>query len=131
MVIQLKDHPTIDEVYAEIQKKYPSISKTTVYRNLRQLAKEGVMCEVSLPDGLERYDVRTDQHYHFECRNCGNIFDIDIGYLADMDNDVRKKYDFDVDKHFVIFTGLCPKCKGNLHKKNGSKRMASGETKTE
>ena len=116
-VMKLKIHPAIEEIYAEIQKEYPAISKTTVYRNLRQLAENGAIRGVSLPDGLERYDGRTDQHYHFKCRECGSIFDIDIEYLADINSKVKGKYGFQIDEHELVFRGLCVKC-GGIRRKN-------------
>jgi len=115
-VIKLKTHPSIEEVYAEIQKDYPTISKTTVYRNLRQLAKNGATREVSLPDGLERYDGYTDQHYHFKCKYCGSIFDIDIEYIAGINDSVQVKYGFQVDEHELVFNGICAKCGKNRKK---------------
>ena len=78
---KLNAHPTIDEIYAEIYEEHPSISKTTICRNFRQLAASGMIRQVSLPDGLKRYDQQFDRHYHFKCRNCGGIFDVDIQYL--------------------------------------------------
>ena len=103
-------HPTVDEIFAGLHKKHPSISKTTVYRNLRQLAANGTIRQVSLPDGLERYDGRAGQHHHFRCRACGAISDVDIGYSAEMDEMVRRKYSLDVEKHDIVFNGLCQKC---------------------
>ena len=108
---RLNTHPTIEEVYTEVQKEHPAISKTTVYRNLRQLAKDGIIRQVSLPDGLERYDRFTTQHHHFKCMNCDNILDVEIEYLADINKTIQKKYGFQVDKHDVVFTGICLKCK--------------------
>lgn len=107
---KLNTHPTIDAIYAEIHKGHPSISKTTVYRNLRKLANNGIISQVSLPDGLERYDERVDQHYHFKCKNCGSIFDVDIGYLAGINEAVQGKYCVQVYEHYVVFIGVCPKC---------------------
>ena len=103
-------HPTVDEIYAEIHKSHPNISRTTVYRNLRQLADSGEIRKVLLPDQSERYDNRADQHYHFTCKACGSIYDVDIGYLADIDNAVREKLNFQVDGHDIVFTGVCPQC---------------------
>ena len=109
-LMKLDSHHTIEELYAEIQKDHPAISKTTVYRNLRQLAKDGIIREVSLPDGLERYDTNTMQHYHFKCKNCGYIFDIDMEYLEGINDTVQGKYGFHVDEHDVVFNGICDKC---------------------
>jgi len=108
---KLDTHPTVDEICTEIHKEYPSISKTTVYRNLRQSAKNGIIRQVSLPDGLERYDTRTSRHYHFKCKNCGRVIDVDIDYLAGIDDTVQGKYGVMVDEHDVIFSGICLKCK--------------------
>ena len=55
----LSSQPTIDEIYAQIYSSHPSISRATVIRNLRQLAASGIIRQVSLPDGHERYDERT------------------------------------------------------------------------
>ena len=107
---KLKTHPTIDEVYNAIHVSHPSISRMTVYRNLRKLAVNGIIRQVTLSDGLERYDGRFDQHYHFKCKNCGSIFDVDIDYLSDINETVRGKYGFQVEKHDVVFTGVCQKC---------------------
>jgi len=103
-------HSTVDEIYAEIHKEHPRISKTTAYRNLRQLADNGIISRVSLPDGLERYDLRTDRHYHYECKDCGRIIDVDIDYIDGINEAVRGKYGLQVDKHDVVFSGVCPNC---------------------
>jgi len=107
---KLDTHPTNEEIYDEIHRDHPSISRTTVYRNLRQLAESGIIRQVSLPDGLERYDYRVDQHYHFKCKNCGSIIDVDIGYIADINETVKGKYGVRVDGHDVVFSGICLKC---------------------
>jgi Fe2+ or Zn2+ uptake regulation protein len=109
-LIKLNSHSNVDELYTEIQKEHPSISKTTVYRNLRQLAKTGVIREVALADGLERYDEHPSRHYHFKCRSCGKIFDMDIEYIKGIDDTVQGKYGFQVDEHELVFRGLCDKC---------------------
>jgi len=103
-------HPTVDELYAEIQKYHPSISKTTIYRNLRQLAQGGQIGKVALSDNPDRYDKRTDQHYHFLCKNCGTLFDVDIDYPEGIDEKVQEKYGIQVDGHDTIFKGICQKC---------------------
>ena len=110
---QFDTHPTVDELYAEIQKSHPPISKTTIYRNLRQLAQVGQIGKVALPDNSDRYDKRTDQHYHFLCKNCGTLFDVDIDYPEGINEKVQKKYGVKVEEHDTIFKGICQKCKEN------------------
>ena len=103
-------HPTVDEVYMEIQKNHPSIGKATVYRNLRKLAEDGKIRQVTLSEDVERYDKRADQHYHFKCNNCGRLFDVDMDYIAHIDEQVRQEYGFQIQMHDVIFKGFCLHC---------------------
>ena len=106
-------HPTVDELYSEIIKSHPSISKTTVYRNLRQLAQGSQIGRVALPDDVERYDKRTDQHYHFQCKSCGELLDVDIDYLDGINEKAQEKHGFQVDEHDIVFKGICLNCKEN------------------
>jgi len=106
-------HPTVDELYSEIQKSHPSISKTTIYRNLRQLAQGGQIGKIALPNDVERYDKRTDQHYHFQCKSCRELFDVDIDYLDGINEKVQEKYGIQVEEHDIIFKGICSQCKRN------------------
>ena len=109
---QFETHPTVEEVYQKVHQSYPTISKVTVYRNLRLLAENGLVKKVMLPEDMERYDKRTDRHYHFKCRNCGALYDIDVDFPENMDEAVRSKYGFEVDEHDVVFNGLCSECRG-------------------
>ena len=110
-------HQTVEEVYEEIKKTHPNISKATVYRNLHQLSENGDIRQVSMPDDVERYDRRTDRHYHFQCKICGTIYDIDIDYLERIDETVQQKYNFQIDDHDILFKGICQNCKINNNKK--------------
>jgi Fe2+ or Zn2+ uptake regulation protein len=107
---RFQTHPTVDEVYAVIKEKHPTISKSTVYRNLRQLAESGEIRQVSFSDGLERYDGGSIEHYHFRCKKCGLIFDIHIEYLVGINEIAEQKYGFKIDSHDIVFTGVCQHC---------------------
>ena len=109
-LMRQKNHPTVEELHAAIQKDYPTISKTTVYRNLRILAQDGLVRQVMMLDGLERYEGQLDLHYHFRCRMCGKILDVEIPGLARMDASIKDKYGFLVEGHDIVFHGVCAGC---------------------
>ena len=111
-VQKLHIHPTVEDVYQEIQKEHPTISKSTVYRNLHQLAENNEIRLVLLPNSPERFDARLPHHYHFKCKVCGDVIDVDMDYLCAINETVRTSYGFQVEDHDVIFKGLCPKCIG-------------------
>ena len=109
-VRKLRIHPTADDVFQEIQKEHPSISKSTVYRNLHQLVENKEIRLVSLPESPERFDGGLVQHYHFKCKTCNEVFDVNMEYLCEINNIVQNMYGFKVEDHDVIFQGICSKC---------------------
>ena len=109
-VKKLKIHPTADDVFQEIQKEHPSISKSTVYRNLHQLVENKEIHLILLPDSPERFDGGFPLHYHFKCKICNEIFDVNINYLCEINDTVQNLYGFQVEAHDVIFKGICSKC---------------------
>lgn len=68
-------HPTADTVYMHIKEEFPNISLGTVYRNLNLLADIGEAIKITTPDGGDRFDARTNPHYHFYCKCCKRMID--------------------------------------------------------
>ena len=110
-VKKLNTHPSIEEIYAFIHREHPSISKSTVYRNLKHLEEGGNLRHISMPEGPSRYDATCGRHYHFRCKGCDRIFDVKIAYLEGINDMVQSLHGFDVGGHDVVFTGICATCK--------------------
>jgi len=113
-VKQMHDHPRAVDVFLYIQKTHPSISKSTVYRVLRELAGKREIVHIAPPRDVERYDGNAYPHYHFRCKTCGGIFDVDVEVVAALENVVAKKHEHQVDYHEVFFWGKCNQCKGRV-----------------
>jgi Fur family peroxide stress response transcriptional regulator len=105
------DHPTADMVYTAIREVYPNISLGTVYRNLTLLAQQGEIIKISCGESSDRFDAKTDPHYHFVCERCGQVED-----LMDIDAETINKlaaprFDGEVRGHQLYFYGICKRCK--------------------
>ena len=106
IVRSTKTHPTADWVFHEVRKELPNISLATVYRNLNLLAESGEISEV-ICDGQLRFDANKEEHFHFICKSCKGIFDID---------EARVTPDFKLPRGYVVqdlridFYGICPAC---------------------
>jgi len=105
-------HPGVEEVYTEIVKDHPSISKATVYRNLKRLVEEDEILQISVTDDVSRFDGCADLHYHFKCKQCNGIFDLDLDSVQNIEQQVSDTYGYQVDRHDIIFTGTCINCLG-------------------
>ena len=109
-VKSLHNHPTMDQVYEEVRRLYPEIGKATVYRNLLQLSEEGKISSVTLPVSPMRYDERTSTHYHFRCRQCGDIMDVDADLENVFEGRIKVPPGISIEAFNIVFTGLCHRC---------------------
>ena len=110
-VRKLHCHATADEVYEEIIKEHPSISKATVYRNLNLLSEMGEIHRLEIPGSADHFDHITTNHCHVKCRECGRVFDVDMDYVSDLEKGIRDNHGFDFTGYDIIFRGICPECK--------------------
>ena len=106
-LLKKRSHPTVDEIYKDVLKEIPTLSKSTIYNTLNSFLKAGMVKMINIEDNETRYDIITETHGHFKCSECGIItnFKVDVNSLAaDELNDFRV-----VDKN-VYFKGVCPQC---------------------
>ncbi|MEJ6950949.1 Fur family transcriptional regulator [Natronospora cellulosivora (SeqCode)] len=103
-------HPTADWIYEQVRKDIPNISLGTVYRNLNLLADMGKISVLDFGSSYSRFDGNPDNHYHFSCNNCENVYDLDIPIGKIINQEIAKKKGFQVENHRLEFYGLCPSC---------------------
>ena len=106
-VLKMHDHPTADNVYAAVAAEHPSISKATVYRNLNQLAGQGEIRRVPVPNGADRFDFNTSEHYHVRCEKCGAVFDVHMPQVVDLLGQVEDASGVEMRRFDILFEGGC------------------------
>lgn len=111
-LLQTHEHPTADTVYLHVKKEFPNISLGTVYRNLNLLADMGEAQKIPTPHGGDRFDGRTDFHYHVICTSCGNVSDLELSpeHITEINQLAGRHFDGQIDSHSMIFNGLCTHC---------------------
>ena len=107
-----KEHLSAQQIYGYARERCPHISLGTVYRNLRQLAREGRLLELDGP--VARFDAVTAPHTHFRCDCCGAVLDLDMPYDAGLDARAGGN-GCQISGHSLCFNGICPACAGNKH----------------
>lgn len=106
-----KDHPTADTVYMEVRKEFPNISLGTVYRNLTLLADRGEILRIKVGDGTDHFDPDTSTHYHFICKECGCVQDVELEAPVKMEQMVSKSFGGEITGSVTYFYGMCEECK--------------------
>lgn len=109
-VFELKRHLTADEVYEFVRESYPSIGKGTVYRNLAILSEEGAIRRVEIPDGPDRFDFTLKKHYHMRCIRCGNVADVDLDEIPELEAKLHDSYGMKLLEYDILFKGICAEC---------------------
>lgn len=97
------------EILQRLAKNNLKVNKTTVYRELAFLVKNGIACEVYLSPELVHYEsALLPHHHHLVCDNCGSVEEISVdeSILAG----IMKKSRFTIKRHTMEFFGLCPRC---------------------
>ncbi len=107
-----KEHPSAEDIYRAVRKKFPTMSLATVYSTLSALKNKGSVLELTLDPGKKRYDPETAIHNHLICVSCKRIVDIPENFELNVPDAERRE--FTIIKSHVEFHGLCPKC-NNLH----------------
>lgn len=104
-------HLTVEEILAEVQQRYPSTNKTTVYRTLELLHHLGVVVMTDLGGGRLEYELVGKPHHHLICEGCGTRIEVEDSLLEPLRQDLWERYGFCTNlDHFALF-GTCPVCK--------------------
>ena len=105
-----KDHPTADIVYMNVRKTFPNISLGTVYRNLTLLADIGEISRIRVGDGVDHFDADTSPHYHFICKECGSVIDLEMEDMTDINETANQNFSGLIEGHITYFYGKCGNC---------------------
>lgn len=118
-----KDHPKADTVYDNVRKEFPNISLGTVYRNLTLLSDMGTIQKLAMGSGApDRFDFNSAPHYHFLCRECRKVMDLEIDNLDSVDRFAAEHFNGTIEGHVAYFFGLCPECKEAENRQNNKPR---------
>jgi len=100
-------HPTADEIFMALSPTIPTLSKTTVYNNLKLLAEQGAVLKVSIDEQHTCYDIDTTPHAHFLCKHCNKVYDLpvhdNLQVLAD-------SCGHHIEERFYFYKGICKDC---------------------
>ena len=121
ILMNTRSHPTADDLYDEVRKEIPNISKGTIYRNLKILQEMGKVRELNLDSTKSRFELAIAAHYHLRCENCSRVLDLDVPILTELDRDVARKTGLRISHHQLEFRGLCHDCQSRISKQTTSK----------
>jgi Fur family peroxide stress response transcriptional regulator len=110
LTLSSKDHPSVEQLYREVKKTYPTISLATVYITLDLLKKLGLVQELGFSGRSSRYDPNNSPHVNVICPKCGNIYDYESADIKKMLSQVAAEASLTPLRQQLDIYALCDKC---------------------
>ena len=111
-VVGATGHLTADEVAADVQRRFPSVNISTVYRTLDTLEDLGVIDHVHLGHGRAVYHLADEDHQHLVCERCESVEELPASKLRPLIRTIERDHGFEVDRRHFAIVGVCKGCRG-------------------
>jgi Fur family ferric uptake transcriptional regulator len=109
---ELGDHVSVDELYDRVRQEDSSVGYATVWRNLKLICKVGLAEEVSIGDGITRYDrVTKVPHGHLFCTSCKGVTEINVEQLVGLLSQSARSRGFVPESFKIEVQGICDGCR--------------------
>lgn len=99
------------EILSGLKKRKLTVNRTTVYRELSYLAKNGFAREVRLIGKPSLFELSHEHRHHLICVKCDTVKPVVLGkHLDSHEKRIFENEKFKITKHSLEFYGLCEKC---------------------
>lgn len=125
------DHPTAEQLYREVRRQLPQISRMTVHRILSTFVSLGLVDRTCHPGSAARFDPNLGQHHHLVCLECGRIIDVEDPRLNRLPWPDVNPREFRIQDYHVHFRGRCAGCSQKSRAAQaGGKGVGKSKTKS-
>ena len=109
-LLESPHHQTAEELAAQVHARAPEVHMSTIYRNLDELEKQGVISHAHLGHGAAVYHLSDEDHGHLVCSECGWVQEAPRSAFDELAHNLRGEHGFELDtRHFAV-QGLCQHC---------------------
>jgi Fur family transcriptional regulator, peroxide stress response regulator len=107
-IIQLKNHPTAENIIEYIRVSHPNLSTGTVYKVLDSFTENKILKKVKTEQDIMRYDPLVTKHHHLYCSETNRIEDYKDEQLNKLIEDyfkINKIKNFKIEEINLQITG--------------------------
>lgn len=105
-----KSHPSAQWVYERVKPAIPDLSLGTVYRNLAQFQQDGLVMQVGVVAGEQRFDANTSPHPHLVCECCHSVIDLPLEAGVPQERALIESEGHALLPSKSVFYGVCRDC---------------------
>ncbi len=103
-------HLTVEDLATAVQARLPDVHVSTIYRNVEELEKLGVVSHTHLGHGPVTYQLASHAHAHLICVRCGKRVEVKDDLFEDLASTARRELGFTIDPHHAAIFGRCSDC---------------------
>jgi Fe2+ or Zn2+ uptake regulation protein len=103
-------HLSAEDLAGQVQAEAPDIHLSTIYRNLDELERLGVVVHSHLGHGPTTYHLASSVHGHFVCEECGTLIEVPDRLFTGLATAAHAEFGFTIDPHHFAMLGRCADC---------------------
>jgi Fur family transcriptional regulator, ferric uptake regulator len=111
---------TAEEIAVEIQANNPDVNLSTIYRNLDELERLGVIVHAHLAHGPATYHLAALAHGHLVCEECGATIETPGDVFTGLAQTAETRYGFEIHPYHFAVPGRCQQCRTRKRRSKGS-----------
>ncbi len=112
-LVEGRPHPTAEELFTTVRVLAPDVHPSTVYRNLEELERTGLVVHTHLGHGAATYHLAHEAHGHLVCERCETTLEFPEDLLAVMTEGIKKRLNFQLHPYHFAVLGVCATCRQN------------------
>lgn len=116
-------HLTPEELFSIVHKEHKQVGIATVYRTLNIFEDLGIVNKEEFQDSVNTYELITPEnahHDHLICTECGKLVEEEILSNDDLRQELKEKYNFDMNYYSLRIYGICSDCREKTGSDNDS-----------
>ena len=102
-------HPGARFIYKEAKKKCSRLSLSSVYANMNELFRHGIIKSLEFDGKENRCEGNLEEHINLICEHCGKITDFELPVALNQ-KEISKKTGFLITNNRLEYYGYCGEC---------------------
>jgi Fur family peroxide stress response transcriptional regulator len=111
LIAASEGHPSAGQLYAQIKRRFPTMSHATVYKTLALLKEINQVLEIDLREDSHYDGNRPQPHPHLICMRCNKIADGELSLDQESLRSLEQATGYQILRPQISLYGLCPDCK--------------------
>lgn len=110
-------HVTVSQITAWFKEQGIQVGKTTVYRQLERLQRQGLVQKFVTDGGGACFQYIGENpapdeatHFHLKCLSCGRLLHMECDEIAHLKQHIYAAHDFEIQPRQTTFYGHCGEC---------------------